>query len=206
MTDNRLPEPLSAEEEARFRESVRLLRVAEDEHALETPQWMNHAAERLLATLDAARQAAPSREALAAVESAVASGNVEVIDAYGTWDESRDTRHRWVRLDALYSALSANPVIQSSEPDLPRQDLIDAIVEAVRRGNNVATLDAIAAYATAVREDERSVIQPSDDGLDAELNQLRDGLRERASLGTGGWSSGYLAALDDLAARLRGKP
>jgi len=64
----------------------------------------------------------------------------------------------------------------------------------------------VAVYLTTVREDERSVIQPSDDGLDAELNQLRDGLRERASLGTGGWSSGYLAALDDLAARLRGKP
>lgn len=50
--------------------------------------------------------ATPKDTGLRAVEQAVLEGRIEVIDAYGEWDESRDTQHRWVRLDAVYGVLA----------------------------------------------------------------------------------------------------
>ena len=45
-------------------------------------------------------------DAIGEIELAVQAGRVEFFDAYGNWDESRDTRHRWVRLDVIYSLLA----------------------------------------------------------------------------------------------------
>lgn len=56
MTDQ-TAQPLSAEEEAKFRESVRMLSETEGEH--EFLQWTNDAMARLLATLDEARRPPP---------------------------------------------------------------------------------------------------------------------------------------------------
>lgn len=48
--------PLTPEEETKFRESVRLLELAEGESGVNALHWTNTVAERLLATLDAERE------------------------------------------------------------------------------------------------------------------------------------------------------
>lgn len=52
-------EPLTEAEEAKFRESVRLLAATEAENDWHALQWSNDAVRRLLATLDAARASQP---------------------------------------------------------------------------------------------------------------------------------------------------
>jgi hypothetical protein len=175
------PKPLSAEEEAKFRESVRLLG---DDGRL---HWTNNAAARLLATLDAARQPAPedasprSAEPTAALRGSVALYGVSVpVDPDGSCPEcnapaGEDEVPRCTHwLDAVLRAVRPTP---SAAPD-PLREAAQAVADAWTAKWN-------GSYAVMVER------------LDAPMNRLRNELR------FGGFSS---ETRRRFAARLLGHP